>query len=338
MSSLLTRMKKKSTVRHTDVLGKSEFFKRDNVKCLIPMMNLAFSGDIDIGFTSGVHMMAGESKTFKTGFMIQLAFAFQQKYPDGIVLFYDSENSPLEYWERFGVDTSKVLHTPIETVEQLKIDLATQLSGLDPDGNDKVLIVTDSIGGLASNKELEDAKDGKSTVDMTRAKAINSLFRIITPMLTRLNIHFSVINSYYLTMDKYPKRVYAGGKKVYLSCDDVWFVKRKNIKDVDGFDFVLVCDKSRTIIEGSEFPIQITSEKGIDKHSGLYDLAKECGLIVVKGAWLQLVDFETGELSGNTQKKNVDWGDFYNKLLMHEPFKQFVRDKYQFKSQVETDG
>ncbi len=331
MSSLLKRMKKNSSVAHTDILSESQFFKRDDTLINnVPIMNVAFSGDLGIGFKSGLHMMAGESRTFKTGFLIQLCLAFQQKYPDGVTLFYDSENSPIEYWVRAGVDASRVLHTPVETVEQLKIDVAQQLSSL-VEGEDKVLILCDSIGGLASNKEIDDAEGGKSTVDMTRAKAMNSLFRIITPKLNRLDIHMTVINSYYETMELYPKRVYAGGKKVFLSCDDVWFVRRSKLKgDEEGFNFVLVADKSRTIVEGSKFPISVSVEKGIDRYSGLYELAKEANLIVTKGAWVQIIDFDTGVLSTNIRAKEIDV-EFYEKLISYEPFKQFVRDKYQFK-------
>ncbi len=332
MSSLLKRMKKNSTIAHTDVLGDSEFFKRDSIKILeVPLLNVAFSGDLDVGMMSGIHMLAGESKTFKTGFLIQLAKAFQTKHPDGIVLFYDSEGSPIEYWERAGVDINRVLHTPVESVEDLKKDLAKQLSELQPENGDRIQVLVDSIGGLASTKEIVDAEDGKSTVDMTRAKALNSLFRIITPKLNRLDIHMTLINSYYETMELYPKRVYAGGKKVFLSCDDVWFIRRRKIKgDESGFEFVLVIDKSRNIVEGSTFPITVSVENGIHKYSGLYDLAKEANLINVKGAWVQVVDFVTGELSENIRAKDIG-SEFYEGLIKYEPFKEFLRNKYQFK-------
>ena len=35
--------------------------------------------------------------------------------------------SPREYFEAFGIDTDRVLHTPIKHVEELKFDLINQL-------------------------------------------------------------------------------------------------------------------------------------------------------------------------------------------------------------------
>ena len=93
------------------------------------------------------------------------------------MLFYDSEfGSPQSYFGQFGIDTSRVLHTPITNVEELKFDLIAQLEELGRDDN--VIVVIDSIGNLASKKELEDAINEKSVADMSRAKALKGLFRM----------------------------------------------------------------------------------------------------------------------------------------------------------------
>ena len=84
------------------------------------------------------------------------------------------------------MDTNRVLHTPIKNVEDLKFDIISQLEGLERD--DKVIIIIDSIGNLASKKELEDAMNEKSVADMSRAKALKGLGRMITPYLKELNI------------------------------------------------------------------------------------------------------------------------------------------------------
>lgn len=323
-------MKKMSTIEGTEVLTKSKYFDLKPIMTEIPLLNIAFSGELDGGLTGGITMLAGESKTFKTGFLIQLVKSFQTKHPNGVCVFYDSEFSPLDYWKRAGINMDLVLHTPITTVEQLKHDFAKQLDEISDD--EKVMFVCDSIGGLASRKEAEDAVNrADMPVDMTRAKSINSLFRIITPQLNKLKIDFVLINSFYETMDMYPKRVYAGGKKVFLSCDDVFFIsrsKQKDGKDLIGYNFILTADKSRTIIEGSKFPISVTYADGINRYSGLYELAKEAGLISVAGAWIKIVDFDTGELSNNIRAKDIT-DEYYESLLTYEPFKAFLRSKYQ---------
>ena len=72
----------------------------------------------------------------------------------------------------------------VEGVEELKFDGMKQLVELDR--KDNVMIFLDSMGNLASKKEVDDAIDGKSVADMTRAKQFKSLFRMVTPYLSML--------------------------------------------------------------------------------------------------------------------------------------------------------
>jgi hypothetical protein len=331
MSKLLDRMKKLSTVVGSSALSKSDFFKYDVTPTAIPILNLAFGGSVFSGLTGGITMLAGESRTFKTGLLIQTVKAFQVKHKTGVCVFYDSEFSSLAYWVSAGIDMDRVLHTPVVTIDELKHDMAKLLDSIEPE--DKIMFVCDSIGGLASKKEAMDAIErADMPVDMTRAKTMNSLFRVVTPVLNKLKIDFVLINSFYETMDKYPTRVYAGGKKVFLSCDDVFFISRtkitqKETKKLDGFTFTLIADKSRTVIEGSKFPISVTFAGGIDRYSGLYDLGKEFGFISVLGAWVKVMDFDSGEMSGNKRVKDIT-SDFYEALITNEKFTELASKKY----------
>ena len=83
------------------------------------------------------------------------------KYPDSALLYFDSEfGTPRGYFETFNIDTSRVLHVPVTDIEMLKFDIMKQLEGINR--GDRVIIVIDSVGNLASRKEVEDALDGKS--------------------------------------------------------------------------------------------------------------------------------------------------------------------------------
>ncbi len=136
---------------------------------------------------AGLTMWAGPSKHFKTAFSLLMAKAYQEKYPESVVLFYDSEfGTPQNYFTSFGIDMERVVHTPVTDVEQLKFDVMNQLQNIER--GDRVMIVIDSIGNLASKKEVEDALEQKSVGDMTRAKQIKSLFRMVTPHLTLKDI------------------------------------------------------------------------------------------------------------------------------------------------------
>ena len=105
----------------------------------VPMVNVALSGDMDGGLSSGLTVLAGPSKHFKTSFALLMGAAYLNKYEDAVMLFYDSEfGSPQKYFESFGIDTNRVLHTPITDVEQLKFDLVGQLENIER--GDKVVI------------------------------------------------------------------------------------------------------------------------------------------------------------------------------------------------------
>ena len=73
------------------------------------------------------------------------------------------------------------------------------------------MIGVDSIGNLASKKEVEDARDQKAVADMTRAKAIKSLFRMVTPYLTMHDIPMVVVNHTYKEISLFPKDIIGGG-------------------------------------------------------------------------------------------------------------------------------
>jgi RecA/RadA recombinase len=209
--SILETLRKTSTIKQTDILADSKFFnKKDMVQTSIPMINVALSGSLDGGITPGLTLWCGPSKHFKTFFCLIEVAAYLKKYPEAVCIFYDSEfGAGKKYFESMGIDTKRVIHTPISDIEQLKFDVTQQLDVINR--GDKVIIFIDSIGNLASKKEVDDAMDGKSVGDMTRAKQLKSVFRIITPHLTIKDIPMVVVNHTYQTQEMYSKSVVSGG-------------------------------------------------------------------------------------------------------------------------------
>ena len=225
--SIMDKLKKNSKIKSTEVLEDSVFFQeKDIVTTSVPMINVALSGDTEGGLSSGLTVLAGPSKHFKTSFALLMASAYLKEHEDAVLLFYDSEfGSPQSYFESFDIDPSRVLHTPITDVEQLKFDLVGQLENIDR--GDKVCIVIDSIGNLASKKELEDALNEKSVADMSRAKALKGLFRMVTPYLTMKNVPLLAVNHTYQEIGLFPKAVVSGGTGIYYSADNIWIIGRK---------------------------------------------------------------------------------------------------------------
>lgn len=331
--SVLEKLKKNSTIKDTSILASSKFFtKKDMVPTSIPVINVALSGRFDGGLTPGLTMWAGPSKHFKTAFSLLMAKAYQDKYKDAVVLFYDSEfGTPQSYFDAFGIDTDRVLHTPITDVEQLKFDIMQQLQNIER--GDRVIIVIDSIGNLASKKEVEDALDGKSVADMSRAKQMKSLFRMVTPHLTLKDIPCVVVNHTYMEIGLFPKAIVGGGTGSYYSADNIFILGRQQEKDgteVVGYNFIINVEKSRYVKEKSKIPVSVSFDGGISKWSGLLDLALESGHVVKpSNGWYSKVDMETGEVEDKKYRiKDTDSKDFWVPILQQKSFYDFVKNKY----------
>src|SRR6056300_1547377 len=144
--ALIDKLLKNSSNKMTAPIMDSKVFgKKDMAQTPVPMVNVALSGRVDGGLVPGLLMLAGPSKHFKSAFALLMAAAYQKKYDDAVILFYDSEfGTPQSYFESFGIDLDRVVHTPITDVEQLKFDIIKQLENIEK--NDKVVIVIDSIG------------------------------------------------------------------------------------------------------------------------------------------------------------------------------------------------
>ena len=331
--SLRDRLIKNSTVEHTSLLEDSKIYtKKDMIPTPVPMINVALSGTVDGGITPGLTMLAGPSKHFKTGFALLLASSYLRKYKDAVILFYDSEfGTPQSYFKTFGIALDSVIHTPVTDVEELKHDISVQLQNLQRD--DKVIIVIDSIGNLASKKETDDALEGKSVADMSRAKALKSLFRIVTPKLTLKDIPMVVINHTYKEIGMFPKDIVGGGTGSYYGSDNIWIIGRQQDKDgteIAGYHFVINVEKSRYVKEKSKIPITVSYDGGINKWSGLLDLAIEAGIIVKpKNGWYARVNLTTGEMSTNMRAADiVNNRDFWKSVFEETNFADWIKDKY----------
>jgi RecA/RadA recombinase len=331
--SILDKIRKNSTIKDTAILANSKFFtKKDMIPTSIPVINVALSGRLDGGLTPGLTMWAGPSKHFKTAFSLLMAKSYMEKYSDAVLLFYDSEfGTPQSYFDSFGIDTARVVHTPIMNVEQLKFDIMAQLENIDRE--DRVIIVIDSIGNLASKKEVEDALDGKSVADMSRAKQIKSLFRMVTPYLTMKDIPMVVVNHTYMEIGMFPKAIVGGGTGSYYSADNIFILGRQQEKEgaeVVGYNFIINVEKSRYVKEKSKIPVSVSFNGGISRWSGLLDIALESGHVVKpSNGWYSKVD-EDGVVEDKKYRvKETDSKDFWMPILKQNSFIEFVKNKYQ---------
>lgn len=246
---------------------------------------------------------------------------------------------PQSYFQQFNIDTHRVLHTPVANVEELKFDLVGQLEQLDR--NDHVIIVIDSIGNLASKKELDDALNEKSVADMSRAKALKGLFRMTTPYLTMKDIPLLAINHTYQEMGLFPKAIVSGGTGIYYSADNIWIIGRQQDKkgtEIQGYHFVINVEKSRYVKEKSKIPITVSWDGGVRKYSGLLDCALAGGYVTKpSNGWYASVDQETGEVGPKVRYDVTNDKLFWDPIFTETNFKDFLKKQYSIGYQAPID-
>jgi hypothetical protein len=344
MSSLKERLIKNSTIELTASLEKSKVYgKKDVVQTPVPLINVGLSSRIDGGLSSGLTCIAGPSRHFKTGFSLLIAKAYLDTHPEAIILFYDSEfGAPQGYFAANGIDPKRVVHTPIKNIEELKHDIVNQIEQITRE--DKVIIVIDSLGNLASIKEVKDALSGNEAADLTRARQMKSLFRIVTPYLSLNDIPMIAVMHTYKTLELYSKDVMSGGTGAMLAADTVWILGRAQEKDaegISGYHFTINIEKSRFVKEKSKLPITVSYEKGIIKYSGLLELALEAGIVIKpKNGWYRRADAEEGsKWSPNMRADAINnSSEFWLDVFKTTNFSEWIHEKFAIPENLQHDN
>ncbi len=333
--SLADRLLKGTTLKYTSSLETSIFFKeREMVPTPVPMLNVALSGRVDGGLTSGVTVLAGQSKNFKSGFALLLASSYLKKYPESVLLFYDSEfGVPQSYFDMFSIPMNRVIHTPVTDIEELKHDLVTQLKNLNRD--DKAIIIVDSIGVIASRKEIDDTLEGKQVADMSRAKAIKSLFRMIVPHTGLKDIPIIMVNHTYKELSMYPRDIVSGGTGPYYAADTIWILGRQQDKDgteLSGYHFIINVEKSRFVKEKAKIPITVSFDKGIQKWAGLFDIAEELGYITSPSKGWYEYEGEDGKIV-KCRRSELEYDDKFWEKMLKSDLASKLKNKYSLSSE-----
>jgi hypothetical protein len=168
---------------------------------------------------------------------------------------------------------------------------------------------------------------------MSRAKALKGLFRMSTPYLTMKNIPLLAINHTYKEIGLFPKEIVGGGTGIYYSADNIWILGRRQNKkgtEITGYDFIINVEKSRFVKEKSKIPISVSWDGGIERYSGLLDIALAGGYVTKpSNGWYQLVDRATGEVIGTkVREKDTLTTEFWRDMLADETFVDFVKQMY----------
>ena len=117
------------------------------------------------------------------------------------------------------------------------------------------------------------------------------------------------------------------------SADNVWIIGRRQEKDgteIKGYHFVINVEKSRFVKEKSKIPITVSWDGGIEKWSGLLDVAIDGGYVIKpKNGWYQARNPSNGEeLSGNVRAKQTLQRVFWEPLFEKTDFAAHITARF----------
>lgn len=276
--------------------------------CMV--LNSILSGSLYKGVPKGrITGFSGPSQAGKT-FIINKILANAQKMGMMPVIFDTEVAIDQNSTEGVGLDPSNVKYVPVQTVEECRNQIVAFLNSvIDAKMQGKFIISIDSLGNLASQKEIEDAEKGKAAMDMgLRAKGLKSMMRNLTFLAAKAGVTIIFSNHTYDDPGAlFPSLVknQSGGKgPVYLASVLVQLAKRdeKHDKD-DNSDDVLpeankysgttlraLTVKNRFIPPFLQCEMYLNYKNGLDKYSGLKELAVNHGVVEQTGSTFQLKD------------------------------------------------
>lgn len=274
--------------------------------CMV--LNSIISGSLHGGVPVGrITGLTGPSQTGKT-FIINKILAQAQKkgmYP----VIFDTESAIDECSTTgVGLDPDNVKYVPVHAVESCRNQISTFLDSVIETGQQgKFIISIDSLGNLASQKELDDVEKGKTAADMgLRAKGLKSMMRILTYKAAKAGVTILFSNHTYEDPGAmFPTLVkqQSGGKgPVYLSSVLVQLARRDEKQDASrdademlpeankysGVTLRALTVKNRFVPPFLQCEMYLNYKTGLDKYSGLKELAVNHKIITQSGSTYSL--------------------------------------------------
>lgn len=291
------------TMDNCDISDINEYISSGNY-----IFNAALTGSIFGGYPDNRSVcLAGPSGTGKT-YLIMNAVKQAQNMGYSIV-YYDSENAvDKKLLSKFDVNMSLFRYEPVNTVQEFRTNITTLLDTLIEAKNKgmklpKIMICLDSAGNLATQKEIEDAKSNSNAADMSRAKIMKSVFRIIMTKLAVCHIPMIFSNHTYSSQTFIPQTIGSGGTGIEYSASTIFFLSKAKLKEGSEQTGIIVTAKANKnrFCKPITVKFHLSYDKGMNPFVGLEDYIswEKCG--VERGKFLTEKEFE--KLSAAEQKK-----------------------------------
>jgi recombination protein RecA len=276
-------------------------------------------GGVPIGRLCGFF---GPPATGKTLIVNKIIANAQKQY--GLrPIYFDSEQAlDKMVASRLGCDITKIKHAPVELIEECKTQIMTTLTKcIDLGLKKKIIICIDSVGGLNTSKELNDALTGKNASDMgLRAKQLKSMMNKLTFRAAKSETPIIFTNHIYESVgDLYPSLVkkQPGGMSPLFIASLLVQLSTKNIKvgdekgeigklsdKISGVNLRAFVTKNRFVPPYLSTEMYLNFKTGLDRYSGLLDLAVKMDLIKRTGSTYVLNDEEGTKLGYSSKFEN----------------------------------
>jgi RecA/RadA recombinase len=265
--------------------------------------NALLSGSLYGGVADNkIIALAGESATGKTYFTLGIVAQFLKNNPEGMVLYFDSEQAVTsDMFEGRGVDSKRVAVFPVATIEEFKtqcVSIVDKILEMDESERKPMMIVLDSLGMLSTEKEMNDSAEGKNVRDMTRAQGVKATFRVLTMKLGKARIPLVMTNHTYDVVGAYvPTKEMGGGSGLKYAASTIVYLSKKKEKNADGdvIGNIIHCKlyKSRLTKENQMVDVQLNYDTGLNRYYGLVDIAMNHGIFKKVSTRIELPDGTT---------------------------------------------
>lgn len=263
------------------------------------ILNGLLSGSLKGGLPSTkVTALAGESATGKTYFLMGIVKNFLDSNPEAGVVYFESESAITKQMvvDR-GIDSKRMVIMPVTTVQEFRTQALKVLDTYllqDESERKPLFLCLDSLGMLATTKEVEDTADGKETRDMTRAQVLKAAFRVLTLKLGRAKVPMVVTNhTYDVVGSMFPQKEMGGGSGLKYAASSIIYLSKKKEKDgTEVIGNIIHCKnhKSRLTVENKMVDVRLTYDKGLDRYYGLLDLALKYDIFKSVSTRIELPD------------------------------------------------
>jgi len=258
-------------------------------------LNWLISGDFNGGYPVGrITEMDGDPGTGKS-LLCEMAI----KDPSiGLCIYFDTEAAiDKEFLKFLGVDNSKILYQPIDTVEQLiqvcQEVLDTVIANNQSDK--KILMIIDSIALASTLKEM----DPEGGQDMGyKARMIRKFFRVYARRIEKYNMALLVTNHYTQKVGQSygPSKVTTGGTgltyaasvRLDLKVEELEIDKKLESLGASSVVLQAKTEKNRCFSPKRRIHFVLDFEKGVHRFSGLFKILQDYNISSKAGAWCQL--------------------------------------------------